>query len=104
MPDFDIVTQVQSLSRKGDVVVVKVAALGPVKLEQGMKTRARARALLAAGVLPASYDTVMDLPQGEINRLTKVTSERTGEDVEFDSIPVLGKLLQKKVYTVEVSR
>lgn len=96
--------QVQSLERKANVVVVEVAVLGPVKLESTMRQRARARALLASGVLRTTFETATDVPMGEVNRLTKVTDTRSGEDVEFDSVPVLDKLLQKKVFTVEVNR
>lgn len=104
MPDLDIVTQVQSLSRKGEYVEAEIAALGPIKLESGMRTRARGRALMAAGVLPTTYETIVDIPMGEINRLTEVKSERPGEDVEIDAVPVLDKLLQTKVYTIHVNR
>lgn len=101
---MDVVSQVQSLERKGDKVVVEVAALGPVNLEDLTKQRARARALMVAGVLPTTFDTVKDIPMGEIQRLTEITGDRSGEDVTFDSIPVLGKLLQKRIYTIEVNR
>lgn len=104
MPDTDIIPQVQSLERRGDVVRVEVAVLGPVGVEAGMRNRARGRALMASGVLPTTYETVTDIPMGEINRLTKVKSSRKDSDIEFDSVPVLGKLLQTRVYTIDVNR
>lgn len=104
MPNTDIISQVQSLERRPDVVVVEVAVTGPIKLEASMRQRARARALTAAGVLPVTFDTVTDVAMGDINRLTEVTSTRDGSDVKMDSVPVLGKLLQTKVFTIEVNR
>ena len=100
----DVISQVQSLERRPDKVIVEVAVMGPIKLESTMRQRARARALLASGVLKTTYETVTDIPMGEINRLTEVTATRRGGDVEFDRVPVLDKLLQKKVFTVEVNR
>lgn len=104
MTDTDIVAQVQTLKRKGDYVRVEVAVTGPVGLSSSMKQRARARALMAAGVLQTSYDTILDIPQGEINRFTRVSGEREGDDVTIDAVPILGKLLQTKVYTIQVNR
>ena len=99
----DIISQVQSLKRRPDAVIVEVAVTGPVNLEASMAQRARARALIAAGILPTSVDTITDVAMGEIKRLTDVTGSRPGEDVKMD-IPVLGKLLQTKVFTIEVNR
>lgn len=104
MPDTDIISQVQSLSRNPSYVEVKVAVTGPAKMETTMKQRARARALATAGVLPTTYSTIRDIPMGEIQRLTEVTNTEPGDDVSFDSVPVLGKLLQSKVFTIKVNR
>lgn len=104
MPDTDIISQIQSLERKGDAVEVDVAVTGPTKLETTMKQRARGRALAAAGVLPTTYSTIRDIPMGEIQRFTEVTDTKPGDDVTIDSVPVLGKLLQTKVFTVKVNR
>lgn len=97
-------SQVQSLERTPQYVEVEVAVMGPIKLTSTMRQRARGRALLASGILETTYATVTDIPMGEINRLTEVTSTRKGPEVEFDRVPVLDKLLQKRVYTVRVNR
>lgn len=104
MSNTNIIAQVQWLERKGDVVEVGMAATGPIKMEDLMEKRARGKALLVAGVLDASINTIKQIPKGETERLTEVKSVKPGEDVEIDSVPILGKLLQTKVYVIEVQR
>lgn len=104
MATNNIISQVQSLERKGDVIVAEVAVMGPVGLESTMRQRARGRALLASSILRTTYETVTDIPMGKINRLTQVADSRKGPEVEFDRVPILDKLLQKRVFTVEVNR
>lgn len=55
--------------------------------------RARARALIAAGAVPSSVETVRDVAMGDVERLTDVVSEQemgTGRIVD-------------KVYTIKVN-
>jgi len=99
----DIISQVQSLERRPDTVEVEVAVTGPVNLEASMAQRARARALIAAGILPTSIETVTDVAMGDIKRLTEVMDSRPGRNVTMD-VPILGKLLQTKVFTIHVNR
>lgn len=100
----NIATQVQSLERNPNFVRVEVAALGPANLDQMMRQRAKARALLVAGLGEASYETIKDVAVGDIKRLTKITDTASGDEVEFDRVPVLDGLLQRKIYTVRVNR
>lgn len=99
----DIISEVRGMSRKGDTVEVEVETLGPVGLEGLVRQRAKARALLSSGVIKAAGSTVGDLSAGDIERMTVVKSSREETDPVIDDIPVLGKLLQSRRYTIAVN-
>jgi hypothetical protein len=108
---FDIITEPQTIERRGDKMIVDVAVRGPLGMDQAMKLRARARALLAVGMVPTVVDTIGDVPMGRVSRLTEVRSVRrdvvdTASDLNFvnEEVPVLGKLLQTKIITIAVNR
>lgn len=84
-----VISEVQSIKRRPDgsaIVTVHVTGVSDKTVEKflaGRSTpsvaaniRARARALLAAGVLPSSVDTVTDVALGDVQRLTEVISEK----------------------------
>jgi len=93
------VATVQDLSRKGadTVVTVKVTGVSKGSL-RGIpsiiaSTRARARALVAAGALPSGVETIRDVTAGDIERLTSVESvKERGSGTVVD-----------KIYTVRVN-
>lgn len=93
------VATVQDLSRRGEdtVVTVKVTGVSRGSL-RGIpsiiaSTRARARALVAAGTLPSGVETIKDITAGQIDRLTSVESvEEMGDGNVVD-----------KVYTIRVN-
>lgn len=104
---LDIISEVQSMERRGNEMIVEVAVRGPVGLDQLKELRARGRAILASGAVPSFVDTVSDIPSGMVRRMTRVqsTNERP-TNVEFagQEIAVLEKLLTTEVITVAVRR
>jgi len=108
---FDIITEPQTVERRGDKMIVDVGVRGPLGMDQAMKLRARARALVTVGMVPTVVDTIGDVPMGRVSRLTEVRGVRrevmdTPSDVNFvgEEVPVLGKPLQTKIITVAVNR
>jgi len=74
-----------------------VEVAGPKAVPEGAKKlRARARALVASGVLATGRDTMESITAGEVQRLTRIRGEPVTEEA--------GTLLEAKLYTVIVSR
>lgn len=104
---LDIISETQSMERRGDKQIIEVAVRGPVGLDEVMQLRARARALLSSGVLSTTVDAVGSVATGDIQRLTDIRSIRPAtRDVQFsgDGVVSLGTLLETKIVTVEVLR
>lgn len=78
---MSMTTEVQGVSKPtGGVtrVTVDVTAVdfGKVNINFAAQLRARARALVAAGVVDSTTDTAGDVLMGDINRLTRVRSKK----------------------------
>lgn len=108
MSDDNIVSAVQSMEKRGDAMIVDVAVRSPINTPSLTKElRAQARALLASGTLPTAKESISQLAMGEVERWTQVQSSRPAEQDEGvfdDPVPVLGKLLETKIYKVKVIR
>lgn len=93
----DILAQVQGMTTDPRGTEVQVEVAGPRHVPRFFKeTRARARAIVAAGALPTGRDTVEDLTMGEINRLTTVDLDPVVEEA--------GTLMESLLYNVIVNR
>lgn len=106
IPLDSVVSKVLSIDRRGDHTIVEVRVKGvrdkTVRDLVGKDTpnifanlRARSKALIAAGVLPSSVQTVKDVAMGDIDRLTKVVSEQEEGDSTAGVVD--------KVYTIRVN-
>lgn len=97
-----IVSEVQSLTREADKVIVEVDVAGPTRFEGLMEQRARARALIATGLGNAMASGIGNITAGEVDRLTRTVKDEAAPESNLDPVPVMGQLLQARKYTIEV--
>lgn len=94
----EIVSETQSVTSHPDGTEVQVEVIGPRGTPEFTRSlRAKGRALIAAGVLPTTIESVKDVAVGDVQRLTK----------EIDTPPLReqrGGLREATLHTIVVNR
>lgn len=97
MGDNDLVSEVREMKSTAGGKEVRVWVMGPKLMPNAVKEmRARARALVAAGVLPSTRERVQDITMGELKRYT---SKKSGPR----KITTKGKFFEGVEYTIMVN-